>query len=73
MATSVVSVLAIGPKVCRFKPSQGNGFLRVIKVSSMPSFGDKVKLSASRHKISWNVNNHFKVCKILQRLDSSFP
>jgi hypothetical protein len=32
----VVSVLAIGPKVLGFKPSQGDGFLRVIKIRSTP-------------------------------------
>jgi hypothetical protein len=35
----MVRLLAIGPKVCGFKPSQGNGFLRTIKKSaeSIPS------------------------------------
>jgi hypothetical protein len=34
----VVSVLATGPKGCGFKPDQGDGFLRAIKVRSTPSF-----------------------------------
>jgi hypothetical protein len=33
----VVSVLATGPKGCGFKPGQGDGFLRVIKIRSTPS------------------------------------
>jgi hypothetical protein len=33
-----VSVLAIGPKVCRFRPGRGDGFLRVIKIRTTPSF-----------------------------------
>jgi hypothetical protein len=33
----VVSVLATGPKGCRFKPGQGDEFLRVIKIRSTPS------------------------------------
>jgi hypothetical protein len=33
----VVSVLATGPKGCRFEPGQGDGFLRAIKISSAPS------------------------------------
>jgi hypothetical protein len=32
-----VSVLATGPKGCGFKPSQGDGFLRAIKIRSTPS------------------------------------
>jgi hypothetical protein len=51
----MVSVLAIGPKVRRFKPNQGNGFLRVIKFHSTPSFGGEVKLEAPCHKILWHV------------------
>jgi hypothetical protein len=35
----VLSVLAIGPKVRGFSPAEGNGFLRPIKICSMPSFG----------------------------------
>jgi hypothetical protein len=42
----MVSVLAIGPKVRRFRPSQVDGFLRAIKIHSMPSFRGEVKLSA---------------------------
>jgi hypothetical protein len=33
----VVSVLATGPKSCRFEPSQGDGFLRAIKICCTPS------------------------------------
>jgi hypothetical protein len=33
----MVSLLAIGPKVHGFKPGQGDGFLRVIKICSTPS------------------------------------
>jgi hypothetical protein len=46
----MVSVLAIRPKVCGFKPGQGTGLLRVIKIHSMPSFGEEVK-PAPCHKI----------------------
>jgi hypothetical protein len=34
----VVSVLATGPKGHWFKPGQGNGFLRTIKICGTPSF-----------------------------------
>jgi hypothetical protein len=34
----VFSVLATGPKGCRFEPGQGDGFLRAIKICSTPSF-----------------------------------
>jgi hypothetical protein len=33
----MVILLAIGPKVRRFKPGQSNGFLRAIKIRSTPS------------------------------------
>jgi hypothetical protein len=39
----VVSVLATGPKGCWFKPGQGDGFLRAIKIRSTPSFGWEIK------------------------------
>jgi hypothetical protein len=36
----IVSTLATGPKVCRFKPIWGDGFLRVIKSAQcLPSEG----------------------------------
>jgi hypothetical protein len=43
----VVSVLATGPKGYGFEPGQGNGFLRVIKIRSTPSFqmGSKARRS----------------------------
>jgi hypothetical protein len=44
-------VLAIGPKVCGFKPGQGDGFLRAIKICSTPSFEGEEKLEASCRKI----------------------
>jgi hypothetical protein len=42
----MVSMLAIGPKVRGFKPSGDDGFLRVIKICSTPSFRGQVKPSA---------------------------
>jgi hypothetical protein len=47
----VVSVLATGPKGSGFKPGQGEGFLRAIKISSTPSFGWEVKPEFSCRKI----------------------
>jgi hypothetical protein len=35
----MVSLLFIRPKVCGFKPGRGDGFLRAIKIRSMPLFG----------------------------------
>jgi hypothetical protein len=35
----VVSLLAAGPKGRGFKPGRGDGFLRVTKIRSTPSFG----------------------------------
>jgi hypothetical protein len=39
----VVSVLATGPKGRGFKPGQGDGFLRAVKIHSTPFFGWEVK------------------------------
>jgi hypothetical protein len=46
----MVSVLTIGSKVRGFKPSQGDGFLRAIKVRSKTFFGGKVNLEAPCRK-----------------------
>jgi hypothetical protein len=51
----VVSVLATGPKGCRFKPGQGDGFLRVIKICSTPSSGEEIRLETPGCKILWHV------------------
>jgi hypothetical protein len=49
-------MLAIGPKVCGFQPGQGNGFLRPMKICSIPSFGGEVKPEAPCHL--WHVKYH---------------
>jgi hypothetical protein len=51
----VFSVLATGPKGRDFEPSQGDGFLRAIKICSTPSFGWEVKPEVPCHKILWHV------------------
>jgi hypothetical protein len=40
----LVSVAATCPKVRGFKPGQGDGILRAIKIRSTPSFGWEVKV-----------------------------
>jgi hypothetical protein len=57
----MISVLAIGPKVRGFKSGQGDGFLRVIKICSTPSFGGEVTPEAPCHKILQHVKNHLQV------------
>jgi hypothetical protein len=57
----VVSVVAIGPKVPRLKPSRGNGFLREIKICTMPSFRGEVKPEAPCCKILCYIKNHLHV------------
>jgi hypothetical protein len=42
----MVSVLQTGPKVCRFIPGQGDGFLEAIKINSTPSFGGGSKAAS---------------------------
>jgi hypothetical protein len=56
----VVSVLASRPKGCRFEPGQGDGFLRVIKICSTPSFGREVKMEVPRCKILQHVKDLLK-------------
>jgi hypothetical protein len=56
----VVSVLATGPKSCGFEPGQGDGFLRVIKICSTPSFGCEVKPEVPCRKILRHVKDVLK-------------
>jgi hypothetical protein len=42
----MISVLAIRPEVHEFKSGQGNGFLMVIKIHSIPSFIGDVRPEA---------------------------
>jgi hypothetical protein len=51
----VVSVLVTGPKGCRFKRSQGDGFLKVSEVCSTPSF-------------RWEVKPEVPCCEILRHV-----
>jgi hypothetical protein len=53
----VVSVLATGPKDFRLKPSQGDGYLREIKIRSTPAFGWEVKLEVPCCKILRHVKD----------------
>jgi hypothetical protein len=53
----VGSVLATGLKGHRFKPGEGDWFLRVIKICSTPSLRWELKLEAPCHKILWHVKN----------------
>jgi hypothetical protein len=47
----MVSILAIGPKVRRFKPGRGDGFSWAIIIRSTPSFKWEVKQEAPCRKI----------------------
>jgi hypothetical protein len=42
-------------KVLYVNPTEGDRFLRTIKINSTPSFGGEVKLSTLCRKILWNV------------------
>jgi hypothetical protein len=52
----VVTLLAIGPKVPRFKPGRGRWILRAIKICTTTLFVAEVKPSALR-KILWHVKD----------------
>jgi hypothetical protein len=60
----VIIMVAIGPKVCGFKPGD-EGFSRPIKIRSMISFGGEVKPPAPCHKVLWHVKNSYSVTEIL--------
>jgi hypothetical protein len=62
--------VAIGPRAHRFKPGCGDGFLKLIKIHSMPSFRGEVKFSAPCHKILWHVKETCLVWQILRQLRS---
>jgi hypothetical protein len=51
----MISMFAIGPKVCGFKPNRGDGFLRVIKIRNAPSFRGEVQPEAPHLKILQHV------------------
>jgi hypothetical protein len=53
-------------------PAEGNGFLRAIKICSMPSFREKVNLSAPCCKILWHVKKTSSMNKDT-RTNLSFP
>jgi hypothetical protein len=58
----MVSVLAVGPKVCGFIPVQGRWmFLMAIEVHNMLSFGGEVKPSAPCCRILRHVKKSFEV------------
>jgi hypothetical protein len=59
----VVQSLACLPLDSSFagsNPADGDGFLKAIKIRSAPSFGGKVKPSASCHKIIRHVKEPFE-------------
>jgi hypothetical protein len=53
----VLSVLATGPKGRGFEPGQDDGLLRVIKISSILSFGWEVKPEAPCRRILQHVKD----------------
>jgi hypothetical protein len=67
----VVSELATGPKGRGFKPSQGDGFLRAIKIRNTHSFGWEVKREVPCRKILRHVKDLLKSHRT-DRLNSRF-
>jgi hypothetical protein len=56
----VFCVLTTGPKVCRFEPGQGDGFLRTIKIRSTHFFGWEVKTEVPCRKVVRHVKELLK-------------
>jgi hypothetical protein len=56
LADVMHSVLTTGPNVRGLKPGRGDGFLRVIKISSTTSFWGKVNISVPCLKFFWHVH-----------------
>jgi hypothetical protein len=69
-----VSVLVTEPKGRVFEPSQGDGFLKAIKIRSTPSFEWEVKPEVPCRKILRYVKNPFKSLSLTgtNRLNSHF-
>jgi hypothetical protein len=57
----VVGVLAVGPKICGFKPGQGRWIFKGKKIPIMMSFVGEVKLSVPCRKIIRHVKEPYKV------------
>jgi hypothetical protein len=60
-------VLAIGPKVFRFKPGLEDGFLRMLNVHSMTSFRGEAKLLAPCYKFLWHIKNPLRYVRDINR------
>jgi hypothetical protein len=67
----VVGVLTTRPKNRGFKPSRGDGFLRVIKIRSTLSFEQEGKLEVPCRKILWHVEHPLRYFR-LKRQNSHF-
>jgi hypothetical protein len=57
---AVVNMLAIGPMGRGFEPSQGDGFLRAIKIHSTPAFELEIKPDVPCRKILRHVKDFLK-------------
>jgi hypothetical protein len=64
----VVSVLAMGPKGCGFKPCPSDGFLRAIKIHSTPSFRWEVKSEVARRMILWHVKDPLRYFRYISKV-----
>jgi hypothetical protein len=51
----MIIVLAFETKIRGFKPGRGDGFLRAIKINSMPFFGGELKPSFPSRKVLQHV------------------
>jgi hypothetical protein len=68
----MVSVFDIQTKVCGFKPGRGYGFLRVIQICYVPSFGGEVKPEAPCCKVLRHVKVNCKYERNLSKDKFSF-
>jgi hypothetical protein len=53
--------LTLDPRFLGSNPAEGDGFLKTIKICSIPSFGEEVKLLGPCHKILWHVKEPFRI------------
>jgi hypothetical protein len=60
LGSTVISVLATGPKGCGIEHGQGDGFLRAIKIRTTPSFGWEEKPEVPCRKMLRHVKELLK-------------
>jgi hypothetical protein len=68
----VVIVLAIGPKVCGFKPGKGGGIFKGSRNHSRTYFRGEIKQVDPCHKILWHVKDPYSMGYFVDKIQGHF-